>query len=224
MNLARANLNATLRTRILGILIFTLLLVACGSSDLSSFGSPDDDESYWPTELDFFQAWGLREPKERLPRDAESTFQQYVSLWVAEIVTTRGELNKESFSSLVSESSPNLGFSSFQAMTPLLNLSETAQTTAFWLFYPQTRTESIVGCGLVYSAARHRKGVAMEFFVGSLAEYCTETAWPEYASSTDSDEDWIQYLNRRNGPLVEPTRTPLEEKLYGSTESIFGGK
>ena len=64
----------------------------------------------------------------------------------------------------------------------------------------------------------------MEFFVGSLAEYCTETAWPEYASSTDSDEDWIQYLNRRNGPLVEPTRTPLEEKLYGSTESIFGGK
>ena len=224
MNLARANLNATLRTRILGILIFTLLLVACGSSDWSSFGSPVDDESYWPTELDFFQAWGLREPKEKLPKDAESTFQQYVSLWVAETVITRGQLNKESFSSLVSESSPNLGFSSFQAMTPLLNLSEAAQTTAFWLFYPQTRTESIVGCGLVYSAARHRKGVAMEFFVGSLAEYCTETAWPEYASSTDSDEDWIQYLNRRNGPLVEPTRTPLEEKLYGSTESIFGGK
>ena len=224
MNLARANLNATLRTRILGILFFTLLLVACGSSDLSSFGSPDDDESYWPTELDFFQAWGLREPKERLPRDAESTFQQYVSLWVAETVTTRGQLNKESFSSLVSESSPNLGFSSFQAMTPLLNLSASDQTTAPWLFYPQTRTESIVGCGLVYSAARHLHGVSVEFFLGSLAEYCTGTAWPEYASSTDSDEDWIQYLNRRNGPLVEPASTPLEEKPHGSTESIFGGK
>jgi len=208
MNLARAKLNATSRTRILGILIFTLLLVACGSSDVSSFGSPDDDESYWPTELDFFQAWGLREPKERLPRDAESTFQQYVSLWVVETVITRGQLNNESFSSLVSEPSPNLGFSSFQAMTPLLNLSESDQTTAPWLFYPQTRTESIVGCGLVYSAARHRGGVAVEFFVGSLAEYCTGTAWPEYASSTDSDEDWIQYLNRRLQVLPPPVPTP----------------
>ena len=228
MNLARANLNATLRTRILGILIFTLLLVACGSSDLSSFGSPDDDESYWPTELDFFQAWGLREPKERLPRDAESTFQQYVSLWVAKIVTTRGQLNKESFSSLVSESSPNLGFSYFQA---LLNLSESDQTTAPWLFYPQTRTESIVGCRLVYSAARHRSGVSVEFFVGSLAEYCTETAWPEYASSTDSDEDWIQYLNRRLGgaveispglysnvPLTHPFSTPTPQELQTERE------
>jgi len=37
----------------------------------------------------------------------------------------------------------------------------------------------------------------VEYFAGSLGEYCTETAWPEYASSTDSDEDWIQYLNRR---------------------------
>ena len=176
MNLARANLNATLRTRILGILFFTLLLVACGSSDLSSFGSPDDDESYWPTELDFFQAWGLREPKERLPKDAESTFQQYVALWVAETVITSGQLNKESFSSLVSESSHDLGLSSFQAMTLLLNLSESDQTTALWLFYPQTRSESIVGCGLAYSAKRHRSGVSVEFFVGSLAEYCTGTA------------------------------------------------
>jgi hypothetical protein len=223
MNLARANLNATLRTRILGILIFTLLLVACGSSDLSSFGSPDDDESYWPTELDFFQAWGLREGYGPLPRDVESAFQQYVSLWVAETVITSGQLNKESFSSLVSESSPDLGLSSFQAMTPLLNLSETAQTTALWFFYPQTRSESIVGCGLVYSAARHRSMSGK--WALSLGEYCTGRVWPEYASSTYSDEDWIQYLNRRFGPLVEP-KDPRrnEEKSYGSTESIFGGK
>ena len=215
MNLARANLNATLRTRILGILIFTLLLVACGSSDLSSFGSPDDDESYWPTELDFFQAWGLREPKERLPRDAESTFQQYVSLWVVETVITRGQLNNESFSSLVSESSPNLGFSSFHAMTALLNLPESDQTTAPWLFNPHTRAESIVGCGLAYSAVRHRRGVVMDFFVGSLAEYCTGTAWPEYASSTDSDEDWIQYLNRRLQVLPQQA-PPVSGSLQGS--------
>jgi hypothetical protein len=141
-------------------------------------------------------------------------------------VITRGQLNKESFSSLVIDPSTNLlGFNSslqlrsYQAMKPLLNLSESDQTTGHWLFYPQTRTESIVGCGLVYSAVRHRSMSGQ----WAMSGYCT-SAWIEYASSTNSDEDWIQYLNRRNGPLVEPTSSPLEEKPYGSTESIFGGK
>jgi hypothetical protein len=148
---------------------------------------------YEPTEADFLRAWGAKVPQVGLPRDVDSTFRQYVSLWTVESAIASEEMNKVSFTKFVSGATPEIYVRSFAAFYALLKHPDNVVQETPWIYRPETREQGLLGCGLAYTAAKQRFGSWLGT-LGTLVEYCDQRAWNNYLAFGETDSDWIEFL------------------------------
>ena len=166
--------------------------------------SPTPVVVFWPAQIDFLRGWGGRQPWTELPRDVDSTFLAYRSLWVAETVIDSGQWSQEAFRSFVSGSTPDFPSRSRAAIDKLLEHPKDVVDSALWIYEPRTKSEATVGCGLAYNAARQRFGSFLNS-LGGLSEYCTKDfgAWNTYRSYTYQDDDSSRRWVQENGDWID---------------------